>query len=225
MVFPDSPSFSTIDTHISVFDAPSPPLVHPGQPSCWVSLWKTSMAFPWERGTLGRSVGLGVGMCLEAPQPVLESLCHWHCSRWRRPLCSLMWPVGGGLSAGWCLQKVPTASLWSGRHPTAAPWRTSAEDWRQVCLMGVRQWAWLVEGVSGQVAWGRPYPDSPTLPGHWGPFRHHVGPDRCGSPTVWGMHRYSFRPAGHSAQRHWKWVSELQVSTSRAWAREWISES
>lgn len=225
MVFPDSPSFSTIDTHISVFDAPSPPLVHPGQPSCWVSLWKTSMAFPWERGTLGRSVGLGVGMCLEAPQPVLESLCHWHCSRWRRPLCSLMWPMGGGLSAGWCLQKVPTASLWSGRHPTAAPWRTSAEDWRQVCLMGVRQWAWLVEGVSGQVAWGRPYPDSPTLPGHWGPFRHHVRPDRCGSPTVWGMHRYSFRPAGHSAQRHWKWVSELQVSTSRAWAWEWSSES
>lgn len=33
-----------------------------------------------------------------------------------------------------------------------------------------KQWAWLVEGVSGPVVWGKPYPDSLTFLGHWGPF-------------------------------------------------------
>ncbi|XP_021784916.1 beclin-1 isoform X4 [Papio anubis] len=38
---------------VSLADS-SPQPVHQGQPSCSVSLWKTSMAFLWERGTLGR---------------------------------------------------------------------------------------------------------------------------------------------------------------------------
>ena len=44
---------------------------------------------------------------------------------------------------------------------------------------------------------------------------HHVWSDRCGSSSMWGMYWHSSGPVGHTAQYHWEWVSELQVSKNR----------
>lgn len=46
---------------------------------------------------------------------------------------------------------------------------------------------------------------------------HHVWPDWCGSPSVWGMHRHAIGSPGHAAQHYRERVPELQVKFSFTW--------